>query len=58
MKRLLVIDGWTIDGFTNKVNHVLADPNIDVISTTYFNSWGVHYAYIEYEMKEPREMRE
>jgi hypothetical protein len=52
VKKLIVIEGWTKNSFVWQVNQVLADPNIEVIQTSYGNSWGIHYAYIEYEVKE------
>jgi hypothetical protein len=52
MKRLMVITGWTSDGFAKEVNYVFANPNIEVIRTEYCNSWCTHYAYIEYEEKD------
>jgi hypothetical protein len=57
VKRLLVIEGWTRNGFMSQVNGVFADPHIEVLRTSYCNSWGVHYAYIEYKIKEAESAR-
>jgi hypothetical protein len=51
MKRLEVIHAWTNSGFAEKMRRVFTHPDIEIIRVTYQNSWGVHYAYIEYEEK-------
>jgi hypothetical protein len=51
MKKLMIIEGSSNKKFAEKINDVFADPNIEVIQTTYFNSLGEHYAYIEYKTK-------
>jgi hypothetical protein len=43
-----------LEDFAKKMNDLFSYPKIEISQVQYRNSWGVQYAYVEYDTKEAK----